>query len=106
VSCPKCAHYRRKLSPHEDVDFTADYLLVEPRAWLLKQVTFRKGSADPVLLVAASDVYYEAFGVPPDVSNVAKLGRTLKALGWEATKRDGYTMYAMSVEEFEDDRTC
>jgi hypothetical protein len=101
MSCPKCEYYRKKLSPHEDPDFTADYLLVEPREYLRSCVAFRKNSTDKILLVSAGDVFLEAFGEYPDVADVTKMGRTLKALGWEATKRDGYTLYALPLEEFE-----
>jgi hypothetical protein len=106
MSCPKCEYYRKKLSPHEDADFTADYLLVEPREYLRSCIAFRKNSTDKILLVHASEVFYAAFNFHPDVADVTKMGRTLKALGWEATKRDGYTMYALPLEEFEDANPC
>jgi len=101
MTCPKCEYYRKKLSPHEDADFTADYLLVEPREFISGCVAFRKNSTNKILLVAAYDVFLHAFGFHPDVADVTKMGRTLKALGWEATKRNGFTLYALPIEEFD-----
>lgn len=90
---------RRKLSPNEDPDFTANFLAVLPhvREWLRLQTT-HQGK----LRVNAAEVFEEAFGYRPSVVEARKMGYTLRALGWELTRWNGLTRFTMSIEEFDD----
>jgi hypothetical protein len=101
MSCPKCDYYRRKLSPLEDPAFTADFLLVQPVAWMRENQAVRKNSTQKLVSISASECFAEAFGYEPDHHDVMQMGRTLRALGWESTKQGGYTRYVKELEEFD-----
>lgn len=99
MSCQECDRLRAKLSPLEDPDFTAEYRLVEPVEWLRGQeLVYDKAEAVGATL---PDIFFMAFSRYGNNSEITKLGRTLLALGWSRTKRNGILYYVMGKEEFE-----
>lgn len=104
MSCKECERLRSKLSPFEDKHFTADYLLVEPLEWLstLPEVSY---NGRPAVAVQLSDLWCEVYDTPPNTADLTRLGRTLVALGWSRTKRQGDLYFVMNKGEFDDYRT-
>jgi len=100
MSCKECERLRRKLSPNEDPDFTANYLLVEPLDWLKEQTATRKNGRTKIVMVKAREVYEQAFEEEPTYTQTAIMARTLRALGWEFSKRGGDDVYTMDYKEF------
>lgn len=103
MECPNCIKLRRKLSPLEDQDFTADFLLMQPVAWMREHTAFRKNSTVQIVSISAAECYEQAFGIAPNINGSMKMGRTLRALGWEPTKQNGLTRYVMDLEEFDNE---
>jgi len=100
MDCPQCVKLRKKLSPLEDPAFTADFLLVQPVAWMRENISVRKNSTVKVVNISAAECFEEAFGYPADHHDSMMMGRTLRALGWEMTKQGGFVRYMMDLEEF------
>jgi len=100
MSCQECVRLRAKLSPLEDAQFTADYLLVEPVSWIKEHVG-RRRTNEPVYLIEPDQLYMKAFGERGSPNDLAVLGRTLKALGWESSRRHGYVVYLIPKEEYD-----
>jgi len=99
MSCKQCELYRRKLSPLEDRDFTAKYKAKEPRGWLNKQQAKRGNKL--YIQFNLPDLWKATFKADaPNRVALARLGRSLDALGWERTKRGGNLFFRMTVEEF------
>ena len=101
MSCPQCVKLRKKLSPLEDPSFTADFLLVQPVAWMRENQAVRKNSTVKTVNISAAECFEEAFGYEADHHDAMQMGRTLRALGWEMTKQNGYVRYVMDLEEFD-----
>lgn len=105
MSCKECERLRSKLSPFEDKHFTADYLLVEPLEWLstLPEVSY---NGRPAVAVQLSDLWDQFNDAPANTADLTRLGRTLVALGWSRTKRQGDLYFVMEKGEFDDYRTA
>lgn len=99
--CKECARLRAKLSPLEDPTFTADFLLVAPIAWMRENIAIRKNSTTKTVNISAAECFEAAFGYEADHHDSMMMGRTLRALGWEFTKQNGYIRYVMDLEEFD-----
>jgi len=99
MECKKCEWLKRKLSPLEDVEFTARYCLRENFEWLRTQRGTRQGKS--AIVVRLRDVWVNTFNSVPNNVDLTTLGRTLEALGWERTRRKGITFFLMNCKEFE-----
>jgi hypothetical protein len=80
MTCKQCEVLRKALSPMEDSEFTAQFLAAA-RVGYDQQVR------------SLRDVWASAFETPPNVFDLTKLGRTLDALGWRRTKRNGFLFF-------------
>lgn len=96
MSCQECARLRRKISPLEDADFTANYRLVEPVAWYATQ-----GKGDKIS-IRLNDAWSQAFGTRANPHELTVLGRTLEALGWNRTYSNGLLRFTMGKQEYLD----
>ena len=104
TDCQECKRLRNKLSPLEDHSFTADLLLVFPVEWVKEHVG-RRRTNEEVYVIEPAELYYTAFGERGSPNDLAVLGRSLKALGWEATRRRGYITYLIPKAEFDEQYT-
>lgn len=99
MECNECVRLRRLLSPLEDPDFTANFLLVLPEEWMYDHVGRFNG--EPAIVVDIDELYFEAFGEPHTTDTIKKLAHSLKALGWHKTFRRGVPYWVISVHDFE-----
>jgi hypothetical protein len=53
--------------------------------------------------VVPTELWKALFGTAPDNKELTQLGRSLQALLWERSARNGLTVYIKSVEDFESD---
>jgi hypothetical protein len=93
--CKDCARLRKQLSPLEDADFTADFSMVEPVEW------YREQQQGGRYIIDLSSTWFQAFGTKPNNSGLARLGRTLQAMGWTRTTMSGHTRFIMKQEDFD-----
>jgi len=99
TDCKECKRLRNKLSPLEDKSFTEAYQRVEPVEYYRASLHSRNGS--PYVVIRLCDAWAAAFPKTPyTVLDLTKLGRTFDALGWERTKRNGITHFALKYDEF------
>ena len=101
MSCKECERLRRKLSPKEDPDYTASYRLVEPVEFIREKCCVKRNGVQMVV-VAPKSLFKQAFGYEGNNRELMLLGRSLRALGWEHTKRGGFQFFSMTLEEFND----
>jgi hypothetical protein len=98
MRCANCERLRSKLSPLEDKVFTDEFLSREPVDWYLTQLKSRQGG--PSVAVQLPALFNETFKRAPSVMELTKLGRTMDALGWTRTKRNGLLYFTMDYKEF------
>ncbi len=101
-TCKECARLRKKLSPLEDAAFTAEFVAREPTLleFYVQKTTLRDGALS--YIVTLRPLWLAAFGTDPTPLELTKLGRTLAALGWERTKRNGLQFFCLPVKEFDE----
>ena len=104
MKCESCERLRRKLSPLEDQEFTAAYLHVEPKEWILNECERINYGGEPHIAISLPELWNKInpTEAPPSTFDLAKLGRTLQALGWIRTKRRGELFFVMTPKEYSD----
>lgn len=104
MTCKECERLRKKLSPLEDPEFTAAYLHAQPVEWLRNECPRMSYGGEEHISVSLPELWEKInpTDAPPSGSDLAKLGRTLQALGWVRTKRSGSLYFVMTPEEFAD----
>lgn len=94
---------RAKLSIGEDKDFTREVSLrMHPRHLTLTTLTnygFVKGDK---IIVRPSELWEISFPCDkePSTRDLAKLGRSLQAMGWARSAKKGNLVFTISVEEY------
>jgi hypothetical protein len=97
MSCAECERLRSRLSPLENKAMTESFLQNQPIVWMRGQVRTHNGV--PAVVVQLPELWRKAFGGTPSAKNLTELGRTLVALGWMRTKRNGLLWFALPKNE-------
>lgn len=87
---------RAKLSAGEDKEFTKEIKERLPSAALLTKYESRG-----VYIVRPAEMWREIFTTVPTTNDLAKLGRSLEAMGWVRSALRGNVVFKMKVEEYE-----
>jgi hypothetical protein len=89
---------RRKLSPLEDKEFTKKLALLLAGKNLLKfKKKFRRGT---YIVVTPRDIA-DLCGLPADMPVLTNIGRSLQAMCWERSAKNGSLVFVMPIEEYE-----
>lgn len=90
---------RRKLAPLEDGVFTERF-----RHSVTPYIVSRFGRADfrgvDHYWVSPRELWVDMFGEGPTLHDTAKLGQTLRALGWVPTAKSGVRYFIIPVAEY------
>lgn len=108
MKCENCERLRKKLSPLEDPEFTAAYLHAQPTEWLRNECPRINYGGEEHIAVSLTELWdrINPTDAPPSSFDLAKLGRTLLALGWVRTKRTGELYFVMTPKEFDYVHPC
>ena len=89
---------RSKLSPLEDKEFTKKLAILLAGKDLLKfKRKFRRGT---YIVVAPRDIA-EICGLPCEMHVLTNIGRSLQAMCWERSAKNGTLLFVMPIEEYE-----
>lgn len=86
---------KAKLSAGEDKDFTKEIKERQPSADLLTKYESRG-----VYIMRPREMWDEIFTTIPSTNDLARLGRSLEAMGWVRSALRGNVVFKMKVEEY------
>lgn len=89
---------RAKLSFGEDEDFTTDVLSRMPTRSQFFNGGYIKGDR---ITIRPADLWELMLDANPSTRDLAKLGRSLQALGWARSARLGNLVFTLPVEELQ-----
>ena len=99
--CENCERLQKLVSPREDVVFTSLFKKVEPVSYYKDAKNWGINSIVVSVLVQPRFVWIEAYGTDPSDREISRMSHTLAAIGWKRTKRNGVTLYAMPITDFQ-----
>jgi hypothetical protein len=88
---------RAKLSFGEDEQFTKDLKNSLPDRDIMDSLFLHNG----YYIVRPAEMWQHTVGSPPSTRDLAKLGRSLQALGWARSARLGNVVFKIPVEEYQ-----
>lgn len=99
------ARLRAKLSPLEDKEFTKRVVAALAKPNVRHDLANFGAMIRGRLCISGKpgDLWVTLFGTPSNVRDIAKLGRSLQALGWERGAKRGDTIFTIPVEELENE---
>lgn len=92
------ARLRQKLSPLEDKEFTAKLAVALGKVDLSQYKRGFRGQDHVV--VKPGELFFQAFGVEPNLRDVTNMGRSLQAMCWERSAKAGQILYVMPWTEY------
>lgn len=95
------ARLRGKLSPLEDKEFTAELkeYFAMPSVFMALQRLSHLVRGRDCISARPGDIWAVIFGTEGNTREIAKLGRSLQALGWERGAKRGNLIFTIPVEE-------
>lgn len=92
---------RRKISPLENKEFTADLDKRMEKLGLSKYQRDFRGA--PHIVLDPVVIWQEVFGGRPNRHDIMVLGRSLQALLWERSAINGARVFVKTLEEYENE---